>query len=335
MNSANDEVSSAEQMRRALELSQQDFEEHNDRDLNAVLDESRAVHESQSVVEDSNELELARQMSIRDFELDEFNRLQERFGVDASQSHDDEQFERIRQESLQAYFDDLAKKAANRSVSGTKATTSTKGTAGPAPESTSGINNEIDRAYQESLRIDAERSRLEELRQQQEILDRQRRAEQQIANQETISVFESTYLNGDVTVRFEYRAAILIELKLNINTPIRLLTQYLSLKYNLQNVELLMPPNVQFGINMNLSDYTQSGKRIKVTITAEAQAAGSYRRISIRQNNQINNNKNSNRQNNKRNRQNNKRNSQNNKRNSQNNKRNRQNNKRNSRRISK
>ena len=43
MNSANDEVSSAEQMRRALELSQQDFEEHNDRDLNAVLDESRAV----------------------------------------------------------------------------------------------------------------------------------------------------------------------------------------------------------------------------------------------------------------------------------------------------
>ena len=148
----------------------------------------------------------------------------------------------------------------------------------------------------------------------------------------------SLYPTNETNNVAEYSALIFglrKALKLNINTPIRLLTQYLSLKYNLQNVELLMPPNVQFGINMNLSDYTQSGKRIKVTITAEAQAAGSYRRISIRQNNQINNNKNSNRQNNKRNRQNNKRNSQNNKRNSQNNKRNRQNNKRNSRRISK
>ena len=171
------------------------------------------------------------------------------------------------------------------------------------PNSSVSIRADQDAAYDESLIRDAEIERIEEERQQHEILEQQRRAAQQVQNEEIIRVFESTYLNGDITIRFEYMARPLVELRLNISTPIHLLTEYLSSKYNLLNVELSNALLGQLQADSDLSGYCKSGARIKLNITAESAAGGynhhvkHFAKISKRQNRKRQNSK---RQNNKR-----------------------------------
>ena len=273
MNIDDDEVSSAEQMRRALALSREELSYQEDQELQDTIRRS--------------------QQDIPSYD-------------------DSETISRIERESLQAYFDDLAKKAASETVA---RPSRVRSHAGPAPElnseSTSVINDEVDRDYKESLRVDAEKERLEELIRQQkiieqqrqeeileqkrqhEILEQQRRAAQQPLNEETIRVFESRYLNGDVTVRLQHNAKNIADLKINVNTPINLLIEYIALKYNLRNVELFVRPN-QLQPNSNLSNYAKSGERILIIVSAQIVAGGFNRRISRK--NKINIRRNSNRQ---------------------------------------
>ena len=161
----------------------------------------------------------------------------------------------------------------------------------------------------------------------------QEKARQEAEKEQNIRDFESTYMNGDDTcqLKVKNKDGLLCVLTLSVRTPISLLIQYLNLKFNLRISRIsLSYPTIALEEGNHLSDYLKAGQKVAVNI--DEQAAGSCRRIILRQNSKINNKRNSNRRNNKRNsnRRNNKRNTQNNKRNTRNNKRNTQNNKRNS-----
>ena len=126
-------------------------------------------------------------------------------------------------------------------------------------------------------------------------------------------------MNGDDTcqLKVKNKDGLLCVLTLSVRTPISLLIQYLNLKFNLRISRIsLSYPTIALEEGNHLSDYLKAGQ--KVAVSVDEQAAGSCRRIILRQNSEINNKRNSNRRNNKRNsnRRNNKRNTQNNKRNS-------------------
>ena len=155
------------------------------------------------------------------------------------------------------------------------------------------INRESDEAYAESVRIDRETDAAKTIRgfmdfakaarevkkQKQRVADAaaavEVRAVQEAKNQIFIAKFEAKYLGGDVVIRFEYNARTLVELRLNVNTPIHLLTEYLASKYNLSNVELSNLILGQLQKDNSVSQYCSSGARIKLNITADS-AAGGY-----------------------------------------------------------
>jgi len=246
---ADDRVSSDEQLRIALELSQEDQEE---------LDFQAAI---------------AASVGDRSFNGD----------------FDDSQLSNAETASLAAYYDELYR---NRQSAGPAVQVAAPTATAQAlePNSFASIRAAQDREYDESVARDREIELLEEER-------RQRRAVEQAQNEEIVRGFESQYLNGDVLARFEYMGRTLVELRLNVNTPVELLVQYLSIKHHLNDVELFFTLK-KLEEGTILSHYCSSGARIKIMVSGDIVAGGFNMRNSRRS--KINIRSNSKRQNSKR-----------------------------------
>ena len=102
-------------------------------------------------------------------------------------------------------------------------------------------------------------------------------------------------MNGDDTcqLKVKNKDGLLCVLTLSVRTPISLLIQYLNLKFNLRISRIsLSYPTIALEEGNHLSDYLKAGQKVAVNI--DEQAAGSCRRIILRQNSEINNKRKSN-----------------------------------------
>ena len=94
-------------------------------------------------------------------------------------------------------------------------------------------------------------------------------------------------MNGDDTcqLKVKNKDGLLCVLTLSVRTPISLLKQYLSLKFNLRISRISLYPTIALEEGNHLSDYLKAGQ--KVAVNVDEQAAGSCRRIILRQNSKI------------------------------------------------